>query len=267
MTHYYTRLPLMNKSLRQLLAFAFISLITACSTSHKLPFESFSLEPLTLKTLSKEIAQTENQEENTQISRFTATYSGIQEQSNFKGYARVAKDSLMMISMSGMIGGEVFRVLLSPEQSRSLNRMEETYSISDYESTDQIIPLPYELLQSVLSYNFTPLIDKHSSLDIEDKMYKIENKESKKNYTSLKVDGNYRVRHLFYKDFENNASVNVTYSTFIEVNNKLFPENIEVTINNKREVVILRLTVKRVETKDKLSFPFSINKHYTRLEI
>lgn len=255
----------MNKSHQLFSGLLLCLFISACSTSHKLPFESFSLEPITIKTLIKEIGKTENQEQHTQIGRFNAEYIGVQEQSNFKGYARIAKDSLMMISMSGMLGGEVFKVLLSPEKSRTLNRMEETYSMTEYNSADQIIPLPFDLLQSVLSYHFTSLIDKNYVLDVEDKMYKVEDKKDKKSYTSLKVDGNHRVRHLFYKDFEKNASVNVTYSTFIEMNNKLFPENIEVTISNKREVVILRLNIKRAETKDELSFPFHINKHYTVL--
>ena len=97
-------------------------------------------------------------------------------------------------------------------------------------------------------------------------MYMLEDKKNKENYTSLEVDGRYMVRKLYYKDIIENSSVNVVYNSFLEVGDKLFPQDVEVTIHNKRESAILRLSFKRVEFKDSLSFPFNVSSRYIRIE-
>lgn len=240
--------------------------VLGCSSTRHLPFESYSLEPLTEKGLVEKFTETQNSEEYTQISRFTAEYVGVQEQSNFKGFARIAQDSLLMMSLSPGVGGEAMRMLLSPETSKVLNRIETTYEERSYEASQQMIPLPYDLLQALMSYSFSSLITKDYTLSIKDKMYMLEDKKNKENYTSIEVDGRYMVRKLYYKDFMENSSVNVVYNSFLEVGDKLFPQDIEVTIHNKRESAVLRLSFKRVEFKDSLSFPFNVSSRYIRIE-
>lgn len=235
--------------------------VSACNSTRHLPFASFSLQPHTEKTLQDEIFNTENHSDYTQISRFSGDYTGVKEQTNFKGYIRMAQDSLLMMSVSGMVGGEAFRVLLSPTQSQSLNRLDEVYTVSDGTSEDQLIPLPFELLQAVFNYRFTPLI-RNYNLSIEDHMYVLHNSEKKGEYTSLKIDGNYMVRQLFFKDITENLAVSVNYNAFQEIGEKQFPKDIEVRIDNKMQTVILNITLKRVDFKDKMSFPFSIPQHY-----
>lgn len=255
----------MNRILKYILISGIAIFVVSCSSTRHLPFASYSLEPLTKKGLVQKVVETENAEDYTQIARFTADYLGVQEQSSFKGFARIAQDSLMMLSLSPGIGGEAMRILLSPDSSKTLNRIESTYSEASYEDVDQMIPLPFELFQSLLNYHFTDFITDDFSLSIQDKMYALENKKDKQHYTSIAVDGRYMVRKLYYKDFLRNTSVNVVYNTFMEVEGKLFPQDIEVTINSKRESVILRLSVKRVEFKDELSFPFKVSSRYVKI--
>lgn len=247
--------------------FLFIAILSVgCSSTRHLPFESFSLEPLTEEGLVEKITATENTAMFTQISRFSAEYIGVQEQSNFKGFARIAQDSLMMLSLSPGMGGEAMRMLLSPDSSRVINRIETTYSETSYEAAEQMIPLPYDLLQALLSYRFSNLVTEDYTLSIEDKMYALEDKKNKRNYTSIHVDGRYMVRKLYYKDFVDNSSVDVTYNSFIEVGDQLFPQDIELTINNRKEAVVLRLSIKRVEFKNSLSFPFKVSSRYIKID-
>lgn len=241
----------------------FVLVTVSCTPARHLPFKSFSLEPHTQKTLLSEIEKTENSHEYTQISRFTAEYNGMQEQSNFKGYVRMAEDSLLMLSMSGPIGGEVMRVLLSPERSQTLNRLEETYTFSDYDAADQLIPVPFEMLQAVLNYKFTSLLEDYK-LSIEDKMYLLTGAKNKTNYAAVKVDGNYMVRQFFYKDFTSNVSVRIDYQSFVEVDGKLFPSELEVHVQNGTNNAILRLLFKRVDFKEGMTFPFSIPERYLK---
>lgn len=252
----------MNKLIKYITLVVLAVFVVRCSSTRHLPFESYSLEPMTEKGLLEKIIETENSEELTQVSRFTAEYIGVQEQSSFKGFARIAQDSLLMLSISPGIGGEVLRMLLSPDSSKTLNRIESTYAETTYEASQQMIPLPYTLLQALLSYNFSGLVTKDYTLSIRDKMYNIEDKKNKSNYTSIQVDGRYMVRKLYYKDFVDNSSVNVVYNSFFEVGDQLFPQDVEVTINNKQASAVLRLSFKRVEFKQSLSFPFNVSSRY-----
>jgi len=255
----------MNRVIRNITLLTLVILAVGCTSTRRLPFESFSLEPYTKKGLVEKIEETENDEMYTQISRFAAEYVGVQEQSSFKGYARIAQDSLLMMSLSPGIGGEALRMLLSADSSKTINRIESTYFEATYEESQQMIPLPYDLLEALLTYHFSDLISKDYTLSIMDKMYTLEDKKSKDNYTSIQVDGSYMVRKLYYKDFVDNSAVNVVYNSFMEVNGKLFPQDVEVSINNKRESVVLRLSFKRVDFKDSLSFPFSVSSRYIRI--
>ena len=255
----------MNRIIKIVLVFIIAAFVVSCSSTRHLPFESFSLEPLTEKGLVEKITETENAEEFTQISRFSAEYIGVQEQSNFKGYARIAQDSLLMLSLSPGLGGEAMRILLSPDSSKTINRIETTYAETSYDAAEQMIPLPYDLLQALLSYRFSDLVTDDYSLSIKDKMYALEHKKNKQQFTSIQVDGRYMVRKLYYKNFIDNSSVDVVYSSFIEVGSQLFPQNIKVTIHNKRTAVVLRLSIKRVEFKKSLSFPFNVSSRYIHI--
>ncbi|MDA3853436.1 MAG: DUF4292 domain-containing protein [Bacteroidales bacterium] len=255
----------MNRTIKYITFLVLTLFVLGCSSTRHLPFGSYSLEPLTEVGLVEKISATENNEAFTQISRFTAEYAGVQEQSNFKGYVRIAQDSLLMMSLSPGMGGEAMRMLLSSETSKMLNRVESTYAETSYAASQQMIPLPYELLQALLSYHFSDLVTKDYTLSIKDKMYNLEDKKKKKNYTSIQVDGRFMVRKLYYKDFVENSSVSVLYNSFFEVDGQLFPQDVAVTINNKRASAVLRLSFRRVDFKESLSFPFHVSSRYIRI--
>ena len=241
-----------------------VLILASCTSTKKLPFKSFSLQPETEKTLLEKVSQTENDNEFTQISRFTADYTGLQESNSFKGYARIAQDSMLMMSLSATIGTEVLRMVLSPDTAMTLNRLDFTFSMKSYESSEQLIPLPYELLQALLSYNFTDVMSDGFTLSIQDKMYMMEGERNKRNYVAYMIDSNYFVRKFTYKNFVANVTVGVQYNSFFDLDGKLFPQDIEVTIQNKNEWGVLRLKIKKVDFKEQLTFPFSISSKYTR---
>ncbi len=238
--------------------------LASCSSTKKLPFESFSLQPETEKTLLLKIGKTENNNKYTQISRFTAEYAGMQENSSFKGYVRIAQDSMLMMSLSGSIGGELMRMVLSPDTAITLNRWDFTYSLKSYQASEQMIPLPYDLLQALLGYHFTDVLSRDFDLSVKDGMYIMEGKKNKYNYIAYMIDSNYYVRKLFYKNFLSNVSVNVQYNSFLDLDGKIFPQDIEVSIQNKTEWGMLKLQIKKVDFKDEMTFPYSISSKYMR---
>jgi len=248
------------------LGFILMLLLAACSSTRHLPFESYSLEPETPKTLLQKIAQTESAQKYLQISRFTAEYSGMQEQNNFKGYVRIAQDSMLMLSLAPVVGSELMRMVLSPDSALLINRFDYTYSRRPYEASQQMIPLPYPLLEALLSYHFSDQLRHNFSLSIQEGMYLLESANDRGHYSSYAVDANYLVRKFYYKDFVSNTTVDVQYLSFLELDEQLFPQDIEVKVRRGAQVAILRLKVKKVESKTHLSFPFSVSSRYTLVE-
>lgn len=243
-----------------------VVMLCACSSTHRLPFASFSLEPITETDLVSKVLSTVNTNDYTQISRFSVAYSSRSEENNFKGYVRVAQDSLLMLSLSPLIGGEVLRSLFSEDSCKTLNRVDHIYTVSAYNVEDQMIPLPFEMLQSVFSYNYSTVINVDYKLSVVDGMYVLEDKKQRDFYASVKVDGEYRIRCFLYKNFVDNSLVDVKYISFFEVDGHLFPENIEVRIQQNNEIVLLRLVNKKVEFKSSLAFPFHVSSHYVKLQ-
>ncbi len=241
-----------------------LGVLCACSSTHRLPFASFSLEPITEADLVSKVLTTGNVNDYTQISRFSVAYSGRREENNFKGYVRIAQDSLLMLSLSPLVGGEVLRTLFSEDSCKTLNRLDHIYTASAYDLDDQMIPLPFDMLQAVFSYNYSAVLNADYKLSVADGMYLLEDQKQRDFYTSVKVDAAYRVRYFLYKNFTDNTLVNVEYTTFFEVDGKLFPENVEVRIQQNNEIVILRLEFKKVEFKPSLAFPFHVSSHYVR---
>lgn len=252
------------KRIKQCIYCSALLVLVACSSMRQLPFSSYSLEPVTKTMLLAKIQERENNNKYTQISRFSAEYAGMQEVSNLKGFARIAQDSLLMLSLSPMVGGEAFRLLLSPDSSLSLNRLDKVFHSSGYQQVKQMIPLPYYLLEALFAYRFDFLADRNFQLSISDGMYHLEDTKQRDHYTSVKVDANYLVRALQFKDFENKASVRVSYNSFFEVNHKRFPQDVEVHIQKEGELVVLRIAIKKVDFKSSLSFPFHVGNMYTR---
>ncbi len=244
--------------------FTLTLMVMSCAPKRQLPFGSFSLSPLTEKGLIEKIKTTENSATYTQISKFTAEYIGINEQSHFKGFVRIAQDSLLMLSISPIVGGEAMRLLLSPDSSKTINRIMSSYKATSNSPENQIIPLSYQKFQALLNYRFSDLISNDYSLSIQDKMYCLEDKKQKSTYTALHIDGEHMVRRFYHKDFTQNTSVLVVYNTFSENANKRFPQDVELTIQHRSETAILRLSIKRVEFKEKLSFPFKVPSRYGR---
>ena len=241
-------------------------LIASCSSTRKLPFANYSLEPVTQAMLVDKMIANDNAHKYTQISRFFATYSGEQETTSFKGFARIAQDSLLMLSLSPTIGGEAFRLLLSPDSSKSLDRIEKVYRSSSYELAQQMIPLPYDLVEAVFAYRFSPLVGRNFQLSIADGMYHLEDKKQKTSYTSLKVDGRFLVRKLHYKDFVYNTNVQVSYNSYLELDGQLFPQEVEIHVQKGSDVAMLRITIKKVDHKTSLSFPFHVSSKYIQVK-
>lgn len=254
---------IMNKNVVVKVVLVCVVFMMSCTTSRKLPFKTFFLEPHTEQSLLEEVAKHDNDSKYTQISRFSGEYVGVQEQSSFKGYVRIAEDSLMMLSMSGMVGGEVMRVLMSPEESKTLNRLEETYVVEDFATSLQIIPLPFELLQAVLNYNFSELLEDYT-LSIEDHMYVMTDSKMDDPLTYVKIDGSYVPQQVFYKDFKRNISVTVDYKSFLDVDGQKFPNEIVIGIQNRSNNATLSLTIKRVVFKDSMTFPFTVPERYLK---
>src|SRR5208283_696073 len=89
------------------------------------------------------------------IAKFSADYKNKGQKNSFNGQIRIRKDSVIWVSFSPALGIEVFRMMLTQDSVKFINRMNNTYFAGDYNYVNQYLNtnIDYDILQSFLTGN------------------------------------------------------------------------------------------------------------------
>lgn len=137
-----------------IIIFLFILLMAACGPLREVVTPEPDISTVAVsRTLS---AMRENE---TSFDFFATRFSGyatIDNNSyNLSGSIRIRKDSAIFVSVSPLLGIEMARVLVTPEEVRFINRLEGTYFIGDMGFINSMLNtnLDFYMLQSILVGN------------------------------------------------------------------------------------------------------------------
>ncbi len=187
---------------------------------------------------------------------------------NVTVFVRMKKDSVIWISVNGLLGIEGLRVLIERDSVRTLNKLDKEYQVRSLEYLQEVAALPLDLrsMQELIIGNPVFLDSNIKSYSVLDNIISIlsegkwfRNLASMNNNDHLilhcKLDDvdvlRNRTCFLNYADYENKKGVNFSTS-----------RNITVTEKTKLDV---KLNFKQYEFNETLSFPFSIPKNYKKI--
>ena len=187
---------------------------------------------------------------------------------NVTVFVRMKKDSVIWMSVNGLLGVEGMRVLINKDSVRMLNKLDKEYQSRSLDYLQEVAALPLDLrsMQELIIGN--PVF-----LDAEIKSYSqdgnivsmlsvgswFRNLISFHNNDHLILNSKLddvdvlrnRTCYLNYGDYENKKGVNFSTS-----------RNITVTEKTKLDV---KLNFKQYEFNETLSFPFTVPKNYKRI--
>ena len=212
--------------------------------------------------------------------KFSAEYSNKGQTNSFNGQIRIRKDSVIWLSFSPALGIEVFRMMLTQDSVKFLNRMNNTFFAGDYNYVNHYLNtnIDFDILQSFLTGNDLSFYENGKfRAGIDNGIYKLVTAERIKlkkfvrnSQENLRVliqtiwidPENFKITHADVKEIrEPNIQLEARYSSFEEIENQLFPKDMsfDISADNNLSVTV---SFKKITFNIAQAFPFKIPQSY-----
>lgn len=279
------------------LSFCFIIFFMACKTSEKvsevtpqkpvvkdtISRESISREPLKEKVPDQLFAKLKNSELKYEWikAKFDASVTIGKKTNSFSGNIRIRRDSVIWISITAM-GIEVYRIFLSNDSIKMMNRLESTYAKGNFKYLSNLInaEIDFDMLLAFITGNDFAYYENDvfkSSLDEKKyrlstlgrrKLRKIERADTTLNPLSEDLwlnAQNYKIEKHKIDDFNENRKFEAQYSNFTDLNGQLYPQHLIFEVKAKENMSI-ELDFTRFEINNPIEFPFNIPEKYNLIK-
>lgn len=186
---------------------------------------------------------------------------------NVNAHVRIWKDSTIWISITGPLGIEGLRALITPDSIRILDKQEKTYSAKSIYYLEEMMALPlnFSILQDLLLGNPVFLDSNISSYRKTGNAVTLFNDGPVfKNLITVGLeDMLMQNSNLADSDLENNRSCILSYDEYETKKEQSFSTKRIVHIQDKKTINI-KMNFKQYDFNEKLSFPFSVPKNYSQ---
>jgi len=249
------------KSFSRQLGLIFLSLIILQSCSKKISVfsKSYSAKDLTIENIDFDYLTIKSK----------IIFKETHKTTKAGALMRIKKDSVIWFNLTGALGVQGVRGIITKDSVKIINRVDKTYYLYDFEevSKEFKFPIDFNLIQSMIVGDMPKPLDDSNSIrkngerfvikqDIEDiRIINYVNQQTMKleevNVTEKETDNSLK---LLYKDFKNVNEQGLPFAIFISLLH-----------HNEFGVIETQLNIAHIkaEASDKpLRFPFSIPKKY-----
>ncbi len=260
---------------------AFSLVLSSCTASRKMmkaPLKEMGAEYLFQKLKESELKF------DGLSAKFSAEYENKDQSNSFSGQIRIRKDSLIWMSFSPVLGIEVFRLMVTQDSVKFINRLNNTFFEGDYDYVNKFLKtnIDYDILQSFLIGNDLSFYENgkfKASIDGED--YKLSTAERMKlkkfarnNQENLRIliqniwiaPETFKITRADVKEIrKENIKLSAQYSEFEKIDNQLFPKamKFDISAENKLHVDV---SFSKIILNTPLSFPFKIPQSYIQVK-
>lgn len=243
------------------LAIIFLGLILLQSCSKKISVfsRSYSAKDLNIEKLDFEYLSIKSK------IQFKETHKTTKATANL----RLKKDSVIWFNLSGALGVQGIRGIITKDSVKIINRVEKSYYVYDFEevSKEFQFPIDFNLIQAMIVGDMPkPLVDSNSIKKNGDNYIIKQNIENIRitNYVNQET---MKLEEVSVTEKETDNSLKLLYKDFRNVNEQGLPFSIFISLIHHNEFGELetQLTIDHIkaESSDKsLKFPFSIPKKY-----
>jgi len=269
-----------TKSTFFIFSFSFLFLLillASCSTQRKIikaPIKEEGADYLFRKLKEHELQY------NWFTAKFSAEYANKGQTTSFNGQIRIRKDSVIWLSFSPALGIEVFRMMLTQDSVKFINRMNSTFFVGDYNFVNKYLNtnIDFDLLQSFLTGNDLSFYENEKfRAGIETGSYKLVTanrmklkkfvRNSQENLrvliqTILIDPESFKITHAVVKEIrEPNNQLEAAYSAFEKVDNQLFPKDMSFNISADNNLSVT-VSFNKIIVNTVQLFPFKIPQSY-----
>jgi hypothetical protein len=184
---------------------------------------------------------------------------------DFNAFIRLQKDSVLWISVNALLGIEAFRVLITPDSVKVLNKLDKVLQLRSVNYLKEITKLPFGFkeLQDLIIGN--PIYFDNHIVSFDQKAGTItvlHLGELFKHLLTLNPD-NFEILHSKLDDVNpvRARTADITYGDYENKNGKPFSTFRKITVSEKSKLDI-EMKYKQFDFNVPLNFPFSIPKNY-----
>lgn len=186
---------------------------------------------------------------------------------DFNAFVRLKKDSVLWISVNVALGLEGFRVLVTPDSVKVLNKLDKVVQLRSVEAVQDVIkmPLNFKDLQNLLVGNPVFLDSNISSYKQEERSISLVSIGALfKHFLTVNKD-DFLLQHSKLDDVDASRArtADITYGNYEQKNNIKFSTYRRITVVEKGKVDI-EMQFKQFDFNQDLSFPFNIPRNYDR---
>ena len=198
---------------------------------------------------------------------------GEKDSKSFGIRARFKKDSVIWLSVTPALGIEMFRLCLTKDSVKLLNRLEQKYFVNSFDKANEVLKMDedFKVIQSLINGGFAKIydLDQYQS-EVTNEGYAIAADltgfQSKKTEDPVEHITNvsnalWRVTRTFLKSTETSDQIVAEYGSFQAVGKNHYPSDMKFLIDGKGKIA-LNLKWTKIEEKPMLKFPFKIPAKY-----
>lgn len=189
----------------------------------------------------------------------------------FTALVRLKKDSIIWFNLSGAMGVQGMRGIVTKDSVFMINRVAKEYSVYTFTDVNQEFnfPIDFALLQSMIVGNMPKPDEPDQSIKHEGKQYVVKQSINDIRIDNYIDDTNMKLVEVEVTEKKTDNSLKLLYKDFREINNQAFPFSAFISLIHHNEFGQLetQMTIdhSKVESTDKeLKFPFNIPNKYAR---
>lgn len=184
---------------------------------------------------------------------------------------RIKKDSIIWFNLTGALGVQGMRGIVTQDSVYIINRVAKEYSIFSFEDVGEEFnfPIDFSLLQSMIVGNMPKANEPDQSVTHEGNKYIVKQSINDILIENYIDDSNMKLIEVEVTEKKTDNSLKLLYKDFREINNQAFPFSAFISLIHFNEFGQLETQMNiehsRVESPDKeLKFPFNIPTKYAR---
>ncbi len=212
--------------------------------------------------------------------KFSAEYKNKGQTTSLNGQIRNRKDSVIWLSFSPALGIEVFRMMLTQDSVKFINRMNNTFFAGDYNYVNRYLNtnIDFDILQSFLTGNDLSFYENGKfRAGLDNNFYKLATAERMKlkkfirnKQENLRVliqniwidPESFKITRADVKEIrEPNIKLEARYSSFEKIEEQLFPKEMsfDISADNNLSVAV---SFSKITINTAQAFPFKIPQSY-----
>lgn len=205
---------------------------------------------------------------NTLSAKIKVDFSGEDgKKRDFTAAIRMKKDSAIWVSITALLGIEAFRILVTPDSVKVLNKLDKVIQLRSVSYLQELakVPFSFQELQALLIGNPVFLDSNIVSYRKDDKSISLlSSSEVFKHLLTVSTD-DYRLLHSKLDDADvlRARTCNIIYGGYENKNAILFPTFRGIAVSEKGKIDI-NMQFKQVDFNVDLTFPFNIPRNYKR---